>query len=222
MRVTIGSPIYERPEPAFVTCLISLLDELRERGHTVDWRYSSAVVHWSRNHLMADMMKHEPDVLVQLDADMQWDPLDVVDAIETVAEEEADVIGFAYLDRKPPSAHQPPGWVSPAGIAARTGFMRNDKHYLDVDTVGGGILVTSRRCIERMAEGRPRQHLGAPMVFDFPGELGEDGAFCQRWREMGGRVYCDVTSLVGHIGSRVYAMNPQNLLYQLDITENEA
>ena len=86
MRVTIGSPIYDRPEPAMVTCLIATLNLLRERGHEADWRYASNITHVARNWLMADMLKHMPDVLVQIDGDHQWSAEDAVDAIEAVGE----------------------------------------------------------------------------------------------------------------------------------------
>jgi hypothetical protein len=222
MRITIGSPIYERPEPAFVTCLIATLDLLRERGHHADWRYASSVVHYGRNFLMHDMLRHQPDVLVQLDTDHQWEAGDLVDAIETVVEGHADVIGFAYLDRKRNSIHQTPSWTSPMIYnAPKPGFEREGKRYIEVDAVGGGLLVTSRACIEKMSEGAPRQYLGdAPMLFDFQGDVGEDRYFCDRWRSMGGKVHCDMTSLIGHIGRTVYAMSPSRILPELEFGDD--
>ena len=35
--------------------------------------------------------------------------------------------------------------------------------------------------------------------------LAEDYAFCQRWRDMGGKVYCDVMITMGHVGKYEYA-----------------
>lgn len=209
MRVTLASPIYERAEPAFVTCLIATLDELHARGHEADWRYANAIVHQARNYLMDDMMRHKPDVLVQLDADHQFDAADVTDAIEAVGEGLADIIGFAY-PRRVNGPHDGMPWTSPIlRSPARPGFIRADKQYAEVDGVGGGILVCSYVCIERMSVDVPRQVLGgAPMLFDFRPDVGEDAFFCDRWRAMGGKVYCDVTSLVGHIGSHVAVKNP--------------
>jgi hypothetical protein len=221
LRVTIGSPVYDRAEPAFVTCLIATLDLLRERGHQADWRYVSTIVHYARNYLMHDMMRTEPDVLVQLDTDHQWDAVDVVDAIETVAEGHSDVVGVAYLGRKPTGAHERPRWTSPMlHQNPKPGFERAGKQYIEVDAVGGGILVCSRASIEKMSVDVHRQYLGdAPMLFDFQGDVGEDLYFCKRWREMGGKVHCDMTSLVGHIGRNVFAMNPGRLLAELEFEE---
>lgn len=218
MRVTIASPIYERPEPGFVVCLIALLDELREREHLADWRYASAVTHWARNYLMNEMMRDEPDVLVQLDGDHQFEAADVADAIELVGAGHAEVVGFACLGRKPKNAHEPPPWASPVvRRPVRSRFEFRGRQYIEVDAVGGGLLVCSHSVVERMSMDAPRQIFGnSPMLFDFTGALGEDTFFCDRWRGMGGKIHCDVTSLTGHIGTRVYAMNPQHLLSLLE------
>lgn len=220
MRITIGSPIYERPEPAMMTCTIATLDLLRERGHVADWRYATSFVHFARNLLVRNMLLLEPDVIVQFDADMQWDPEDAVLAIEAVGEGAADVIGFAYLDRKPQHLNDF-GWASPlVRDKARFGFEREGKHYIEVDGVGGGILCCSRSCMEKMSADAPRQELGdAPMVFDVRDGLLDDTFFCNRWRAMGGKVHCDITSLLGHIGIRVYAMDPSNKFTSLEFED---
>ncbi len=217
MIVTLGSPIYERPEPAMVTCLIATLDLLRERGHEADWRYVSNITHVARNYLMADMLKRDPSVLVQIDGDHQWEAEDVVDAIETIGEGQADIIGFAHLDRRPKQAHDAT-WCSPIVRGkAGWGFERNGKHYIEVHAVGGGILVCSRVCVEKMiASVEPCE---VPAIFEFPRVGGEDVFFCDNWRGMGGKVHCDVTSLVGHIGKHVFAMNPAHLLNQIEFEE---
>lgn len=221
LRIAIGSPVYDRAEPAFITCLLATLDLLRERGHQADWRYVSTIVHYARNYLMHDMLRSQPDILVQLDTDHQWEAVDVVDAIETVAEGHAEVIGVTYLGRKPTGAYERPQWTSPMlHQPPRLGFQRAGKRYVEVDAVGGGILVCSRVCIEKMSADAPRQYLGdAPMLFDFQGDVGEDLYFCNRWRSMGGKVHCDMTSLVGHIGRNVFAMNPGRLLAELEFEE---
>jgi hypothetical protein len=221
MRVTIGSPIYDRPEPAMVTCLIATLNLLRERGHEADWRYASNITHVARNWLMADMLKHMPDVLVQIDGDHQWSAEDAVDAIEAVGEGLADVIGFCHLDRRPQRAYDAT-WCSPIVRGkAGWGFERAGKHYVEVAAVGGGILAFSRACVVKMSANTPVQKLGdVPALFEFPPNGGgEDVLFCDRWRAMGGKVHCDVTSLVGHIGRHVYAMNPAHFLNQLEFEE---
>ena len=222
MRITIGSPIYERPEPAFVVSLIALLDELREREHDADWRYASGVVHWARNYVMNDMMREGPDVLVQLDVDHQFEAEDVAEAIELVGEGHVPMVGFACLGRKPKNAHEPPPWATPVvRHPVRSSFEYRGRKYIEVDAVGGGLLVCSRGAIELLSADAPRQSFGdAPVLFDFRVNVSEDTFFCDRWREMGGKIYCDMTSLTGHIGSRVYAMNPQHLLSSLEFEEN--
>ncbi len=223
MIVTLGSPIYERPEPAFVTCLIATLDLLRERGHQADWRYVSNITHVARNYLVADMLKKDPSVLVQIDGDHQWEAEDVVDAIETVAEGQADIIGFSHLDRRPMNIREIV-WCSPIVRGkAGWGFERNGKHYIEVDAVGGGILVTSRACIEKMSANVPEQELGeVPAIFQFPPDGGgEDSLFCDKWRATGGKVHCDVTSLVGHIGKIIYAANPARLIDRYEFEAGE-
>lgn len=31
--------------------------------------------------------------------------------------------------------------------------------------------------------------------------LSEDYAFCRRWQQMGGKIYADVTAILGHVGN---------------------
>jgi hypothetical protein len=31
--------------------------------------------------------------------------------------------------------------------------------------------------------------------------LSEDYAFCRRWQQMGGKIYADVTTVLGHVGN---------------------
>ncbi len=37
--------------------------------------------------------------------------------------------------------------------------------------------------------------------------LSEDYAFCRRWRDMGGKVYADLTSRLNHLGQQTYSGN---------------
>jgi hypothetical protein len=89
----------------------------------------------------------------------------------------------------------------------------------EVDYMGFGFMLLSRRCVEAMTE-RYREELwyrdkmmGVRMdivaLFQLmikPGTrelLSEDYAFCERWRAMGGKVYC-ATDPASHVGGHLF------------------
>lgn len=83
---------------------------------------------------------------------------------------------------------------------------------LEVEGVPAGFLRITRNCLEKMVLAYPElrfadQH--APKgygwsLFDNIHEgdayFGEDYSFCRRWRQIGGKVWCDPEMELGHIG----------------------
>jgi hypothetical protein len=209
MRVFLASPCYDAMEPEFVGSLLATLDLLRERGHEAEWGFiKGTLVHKARNTLADEVLSDGADVMVQLDVDHQWRSGDLVAAVECVGAGRLDVVGFAYVLRSRQTLDEdrfasPKLLDEPSPLRA----VRHDEvTYVEVAAVGGGILVVSRRCLERMAEDASRDERdGVAMLFKMVEGIGEDVYFCQRWRELGGRVYCHVDAIVAHIGKTAFA-----------------
>ena len=212
MRIFLGSPCYDTMEPEFVGSLIASMDMLHDRGHELcDWGFVKGTLpHFSRNALAAEAMSEEADVMVQLDTDHQWKSSNLVEAIECVGSGRADVVGYAHVTR----SHQTLGgdpFVSPKMFRDPT--LHAIRHagvvYIEVQSVGAGILVVSRRALEQLSEGAIRSRQGMPMLFKMSDDVGEDFYFCEQWRKLGGKIYCHRDAIVAHIGKTTFASSFQ-------------
>jgi hypothetical protein len=212
LKVFLGSPCYDTMEPEFVGSLIASMDMLRERGHEVlDWGFVRGTLpHFARNSLVAEAMSEEADVMVQIDVDHQWKSSNLVEAIECVGAGHADVVGYAHVTRSDQTLGGDP-FVSPKMFKEKS--LRAIRHdgvvYLEVLSVGAGIFVASRRCLERLSETATRSRQGVPMLFKMSDDTGEDFYFCEKWRELGGKVYCHRDAIVAHIGKTTFASSFQ-------------
>jgi hypothetical protein len=212
LRIFLGSPCYDTMEPEFVGSLLASMDMLRERGHELcDWGFVRGTLpHFARNSLAAEAMNEEADVIVQLDADHQWKSGNLVEAIECVGAGRADVVGFAHVTRSNQTLGGDP-FVSPKMLREKTlrAIQYEGVVYIEVASVGAGIFVVSRRALERLTETATRTRNGLPMLFKMPDDTGEDFYFCEKWRELGEKVYCHRDAIVAHIGKTTFASSFQ-------------
>ena len=212
LKVFLGSPCYDAMEPEFVGSLLASMDMLRERGHELcDWGFVRGTLpHFSRNSLVAEAMNEEADVVVQIDVDHQWRSGDLVAAIEFVGSGRADVVGFAHVTRSNQTLGGDP-FVSPKML--REPVLRAIRYagavYIEVQSVGAGIFVVSRRCLEQLSETATRSRQGLPMLFKMSDDTGEDFYFCEQWKKMGGKVYCHRDAIVARIGKTTFASSFQ-------------
>jgi len=219
LKIFLGSPCYDMMEPEFVGSLIASMDALRERGHELcDWGYVKGLPHFARNTLAAEAMGEEADVMVQLDTDHQWASRHLVEAVECVGAGKADVIGYAHVTRSDDTLGGDP-FVSPKLFPEKS--LRAIEHegvvYVEVKAVGTGVFVASRRCLERLSDSAERNKRGEPKLFRMPDETGEDIYFCQKWRELGGKVYCHRDAVVAHIGKTTFAASFQLAIRDIPI-----
>jgi hypothetical protein len=91
---------------------------------------------------------------------------------------------------------------------------------------GGGFMLLKRNVIERMIAAYPQTHYkGANAYSNAKGEdnyalfdcmidpesqtyVSEDFGFCQRWRDIGGKIWLDTEGKLTHIGAYNFAGNP--------------
>lgn len=158
-----------------------------------------SLITMGRNQMVADFLATDCDRLVFVDADVSWNPGDLI----KLAMHPVDVVGGAYryknaLEDYPVQwIDKPELWTDP-----KTGL-------LEVGSVPGGFLTISRRAFAQLKEAHPDrayQHEGRlfQAYFHAPvmeGRLfGEDTAFCHDWREAGGQVWLDTELLLTHTG----------------------
>jgi hypothetical protein len=224
LKIFLGSPCYDEMEPEFVGSLIASIDMLRDRGYEVcDWGYvKSTLPHFSRNSLAAEAMNEEADIMVQIDVDHQWRSRDLVAAVECIGAGHADVIGYAHVTRSNQTLGGDP-FVSPVLIDNKglRAIQYGGVVYVEVLSVGAGILVVSRRCLEQLSETATRTRQGMSMLFKMSDDTGEDFYFCEQWRKMGGKVYCHRDAIVAHIGKTTFASSFQLAISSMPIEIEE-
>lgn len=176
-----------------------------EVGHADIYTARAQIV----THFLAD--KDATD-LVMIDSDLSWKAGGLLELLDHPVE----FVGGAYPKRELPINFI----VRSAGatLQADTG-----SGLAEVWGLPGGFIKMSRAMLEQMTEryagdltcldravpgGRTVRLFDPYWWTDEDGNrrtLSEDYAFCQRWRDMGGKVFLDVTIPMGHIGNYEFA-----------------
>lgn len=176
-----------------------------EVGHADIYTARAQIV----THFLAD--KDATD-LVMIDSDLSWGAGGLIELLD----HDADFVGGAYPKRELPinflvraagtslQADTGSGLAEVWGLPG--GFVRMRRPMLEQMTAHYGPELT---CLDRAVPGGKCVRLFDPYWWtDEDGNrrtLSEDYAFCQRWRDMGGKVFLDVTIPMGHIGQYEFA-----------------
>lgn len=152
------------------------------------------------------VLSSKADRVVMVDADIAFEADDLLRLLEC----EEDVVGGVYPKKEDTFVAVLEPCLNPA--------RRETSTVLEVARIGTGFLSISRNALERMVAAYPetayRPHGGVAngkivhALFDtaiVDGRyLSEDWLFCDRWRAIGGKVYCHKQVHVGHVGSKIY------------------
>lgn len=160
----------------------------------------------------------EYDHLLMIDNDMHFDPNLIVQMLKL----NKPVVGVTYHKRQFSKNGDP--WPMVIGeTLPELGPIVNG--FQQWKYVGGGILLIQRDVITKLLKKFPEANstydpgaiagLGITRMLkpfskmcDPNGRpLSEDYAFCERWRQCGGEVWCGVEYPVGHIGSFTYGFH---------------
>jgi hypothetical protein len=151
----------------------------------------------ARNQLAADFMASGADKLVFVDSDVSWEP----GAIVKLASHDVDFVGGAYRLKQEAEAY-PVGWLPDAELWAKDGL-------LEVASVPAGFMCLTRAVFARLKVSHPcraysHYEFQGHAYFHAPvknGQLyGEDAAFCEDWREIGGTIWLDPELAITHHG----------------------
>lgn len=160
-----------------------------------------SLITMGRNQLVADFLATDCDRMVFIDADVSWEPGDLI----KLAMHPVDVVGGAYRYKKAEEDY-PIRWLDKPELWADP-----DTGLLEVESVPGGFLAISRRAFNKLREWRPErayEHEGRLFhgYFHAPVEAGriwgEDTAFCNDWRVAGGEVWLDPQLTLTHVDGR--------------------
>lgn len=165
---------------------------------------------------VASFMESGATHLVHVDNDVCWQ----AGALLQLVDAGADMVGGVYPKRADPIEYpvrfipdRAELWADPV-----TGL-------LEVEALPGGFVCVTRNLIERMISAYPESRfkstrygsdgdlyaLYEPMFIDGR-RMGEDYAFCRRWRDIGGKVWADPEIHMAHIGPKAFIGHMGNWL----------
>ena len=157
----------------------------------------------ARERVIWNAMKREPKAthFLCIDADMDWDPK-VVMRLLAADHEFSAVVGV----RKTEEVRFCVNFFDEQVFHPKT-------HFLKVRDVGFAFVLLKRSVIEKIHQGYPELHYvpyenGESALFldmmDDGERLSEDFSFCRRWTRLGGEIWVDPSSEIGHVGTKTY------------------
>lgn len=191
----------------------------------IDTTENESLVHRARNISVARFFhKTDCDYFMFIDADVHFDPSSVIRLIQSghdvsVAAYPKKCVMWGQAENAIKAGENKD--LSRASSSLVMNFKYNstriDNGFVEVLDGPTGFMCIKRSVIERMYAKYPElncvnDHQNRDLdeycaVFDCmidPGSrryLSEDYAFCRRWQLMGGQIYCDIMTTLGHVGN---------------------
>lgn len=177
---------------------------------TLDTLVNESLIPRGRNALVARAMANPLATHIMfVDSDIMFEPADVL----ALVQEDVEVIGGGY-----PKKNLPIDYVINPSVG---GFQ--DEGKIEVMRLGTGFLLIKRHVFSHIAEACP--HLKYvddcgldpslnPYLYAYfdcglvPGcdvYMSEDWMFCNRWRDLGGKVYLSKRFALGHVGTFLFS-----------------
>jgi glycosyltransferase involved in cell wall biosynthesis len=202
-RVLIGTPSYDgRIDVWFANSLISTVKEAEKKGIFVHAIYTSydSLIQRARNSLVKLALDGKYDDIFFIDSDTEWEP----EWFFRLLERPEPVIGGALIKKTDKEGYT-------VKLLDKQLKFSEDKKLIQADGVGTGFLKVSRFALEKLwlasdpytSEGEEHR-----MVFDIKVENGdlisEDYVLCNKWKNLGYKVWLDPTITCNHIGIKKF------------------
>lgn len=191
------------------------------RGINVSAVYMSydALVQRARNDIFKLAVDAQVDDLVFIDCDVDWQPQDFFKLLDH------DVrIVSATIIKKSDAEYS-------YSVKLLNDYEIEDNGLVSVDGNATGFMRIRSDAIEKIWEAceeyqEPHKPEPIRMVFDVKvvnGQLwSEDIVFCQRWRDLGGKIYIDPTINCGHSGEKRWLGNFEDFIKKIEELKAEA
>ena len=211
----IGVPVYGGMEPLFVKSLIKFMLN-PPVSPTLDFKVGDSLVARARNALTMDFLKTECTHLLFIDSDLVFSG----EQVARLLAHNKEIIGGFY----PKKTDGPVQWV----CNGMDGKLAPEADGLqELRYIGTGFMLVHRNVFERMIAAyggvmayHP-EHSPQSVEYDFWSVgpyrysdggcryLSEDWFFCQRWLDLGGKVWGDPHVILKHVGQAVYPLKTQ-------------
>lgn len=158
----------------------------------------------ARDELVRQFLASGADRLVFVDTDVSWE----LGALIKIALQTVDFVGGCYR-YKEDRENYPVGWLPDRAEL----WADSDTGLIEVSHVPGGFMSLSRKVFGELRKAYPGREYacgGRDLYgyFQIPPGGGEDGKFCEEWRNIGGKVWLEPNIDFGHHdGGRAYRGN---------------
>lgn len=209
----------------------------------IDTTENESLVHRARNISVARFLKKSQcDYFMFIDADIHFDAHSVIRLIQSGH----DVCVAAYPKKcimwdqaetsiKNGENKEPSRASSSLVMNFKYASTRVENGFVEVLDGPTGFMCIKRSVIEKMYAKYPElncvnDHQNRDLdeycaVFDCMIDpvsrryLSEDYAFCRRWQQMGGQIYCDVMTVLGHVGNLRFGASLDKRITALPVNE---
>ena len=187
MRLMVAVPTTDYVHAEFMKCLVGLTKKLASDG--VDFEeqiIGGTLIYWARNRIAHRAIEGGFTHVLWLDSDMTFKP-DIVDDLLWCGK---DMVCGAFVSRRPP--YGPCVYTSIEDPANMTKVEDFGTEPFRVDGCGFAMVLTSVSLLKAVMDR-------FDTCFMPTEQYGEDVAFCDRVKQIGGEIWCEPTVRPGHI-----------------------
>jgi len=237
----IGTPAYGGLTPRYVLSLIETRAKFRDLGifNYVKFIAGIALVSYARNELASAFLASDAQKLLMIDSDIGWMVETVLRLLERGKKSpfvaaapphrrvNRDLIAQAAVQgKRDPGRFGLDYAVRLTDAERQRGRARTDDGFIKVAAVGTAFQLLDRSVFERIRvatpelaytspEGTAAHAYFDPFVRDGQ-SLGEDGAFCQRWADVGGEIELLLEAEMTHEGPVAITGSLHQVMYDVD------
>ena len=187
MKLMVAVPTTDYVHAEFVRCLGQMCIELAENGTEVDLQVQSGtLVYIARNRLARKAIDRGFTHVLWLDSDMSFSP-NIVDDLLFCGK---DMVCGAFVSRRPPYGPCVYSDISDPGKMKQVESFGTEP--VRVDGCGFATVLTTTQLLKDV-------WTKFDTCFRPTEKYGEDLAFCDRVKQIGGEIWCEPTVRPGHI-----------------------
>jgi hypothetical protein len=218
-KLFIALPVYRELDAHFTQCLLKLIAN-PPMPIMLRMLPGDSLVSRARNSLTADFLASDCTHLLWIDTDLIFSP----DHVARLASHDEDLVGGFY----PKKQEGPLSWVLNTLVPP---VPPREDGLQELRYIGTGFMCIARTVFSQMIHAHPElaytpDHRKDRTEHDFwsvgvyrtrssPREpwvgryLSEDWYFCQRWLDLGGRIFGDTHVVLKHVGQAIYPLSYQ-------------
>lgn len=217
-KVFVALPIYWNIDPFFFQSVLKFMREW-SCSMSIDAQIGDSAIGRSRNVLTRKFLESDCTHILFIDSDLVFSAAHVT----RILYHKEDVVGGFYPKKQEGPLSMVCNTLDEVGM-----FQAREDGLIEVKYIGTGFLRVSRRAFELMiqhygpqikytVDGDPNKseeydfwHMGTYQYKDGSRRyLSEDWWFCQRWIDLGGKIWGDGQVLLKHSGSALYPLRTQ-------------